>query len=564
MEQKRAYPNQKKNQPRKGKSVGKPVEKTTGRPIGKPVEKQVEKQKDKSFKKSADKQKNQYQERPMDKLQEKSKDKSFEKSAGKTKGRPIGKSQGNMSEKPQGKFQGKPQEKLNRSASVKDKGRAYPKSQRTTHTKPQQTQNTTAQRTTAQRTTSQRTTYTRPQQTSYITSQQTTYTRPQRKNGKDSCPYSVLCGGCDYQGIAYEQQLKEKQQMLVKTLQEFAPVLPIVGMEDNFHYRNKTHAVYARKRDGSYICGVYEKNSHRVVNVEQCRIVNEKADAILITIRDLLKSFKIRVFNEDSGYGLLRHVLIRTGHETGQILVVLVLTSPILPSKNNFIHALLKAHPEITSVVLNVNDRQTSMVLGNRDIVLYGKGYIEDILCGKTFKISARSFYQVNPVQTKILYEKALQLAALEKHQTILDAYSGVGTIGILAADKVREAISVELNPEAVKDAIVNAKTNQIKNISFYQDDATDFITKAITEGEHFDTVFLDPPRTGSTEEFLKALLTLKPNRIIYISCNPVTLARDLRVLSGKQYQVTTICPVDMFPWTAHVETIVGLQRRDT
>ena len=292
---------------------------------------------------------------------------------------------------------------------------------------------------------------------------------------KEICPYAKKCGGCDYQGMEYSDQLKEKQKMVEKLLKSFAPVKPIIGMENWLHYRNKVHAVFDRDKKGNIISGVYEKNSHRVVNVDSCMIENEKADAIIVTIRKLLKSFKIKTYDEDSGYGLLRHVLIRTGHKTGQILVVLVLSSPILPSKNNFVKALRKEHPEITSIVINVNDRRTSMVLGEREIVLYGKGFIEDELCGLTYRISPKSFYQVNPVQTEKLYQTAIDYAGLTGKEVVVDAYCGIGTIGMTASAKAKEVIGVELNKDAVKDAIANAKRNNIKNVRFYEKDAGDF-----------------------------------------------------------------------------------------
>ena len=285
--------------------------------------------------------------------------------------------------------------------------------------------------------------------------------KKEEKQKKSSrCPYSRKCGGCQLIDVPYEKQLKEKEKTLKKLLGEFGKIEPIMGMENPDHYRNKVHAVFGidgRKRP---VAGVYEAKSHRVVDVEHCFLENEKATEIIRTIKSLLRSFKIKTYDEDSGYGLLRHVLIRTAKETGQIMVVLVLASPILPSKNNFVKALRKEHPEITTVVLNVNDRATSMVLGEKEQVIYGKGYIEDILCGKRFKISPKSFYQVNPLQTEKLYGTALEFADLTGKETVLDAYCGTGTIGIIAADNAKRVIGVELNKDAVKDAdIINTVT---------------------------------------------------------------------------------------------------------
>ena len=298
--------------------------------------------------------------------------------------------------------------------------------------------------------------------------------------------------------------------------------------------------------------------------MDSCLIENANADEIIVSIRGLLKSFHIRPYNEDTGYGLLRHVLIRTGHVTGQIMVVLVLASPILPSKNNFVKALLKLHPEITTVVINVNNRNTSMVLGDKEHVIYGKGYIEDELCGKRFRISPRSFYQVNPVQTEILYGKALEYAGLTGKETVVDAYCGIGTIGLCAAPHAGQVIGVERNPAAVKDAAANARHNKLSNAKFVCADATEWMAAAAGEGLHPDVVFLDPPRAGSSRTFLSAVAALAPQRVVYISCNPETLARDVLFLTKRGYRVQRIQPVDMFPFTNHIEAVVLLTRQKT
>ncbi len=375
------------------------------------------------------------------------------------------------------------------------------------------------------------------------------------------CPYASKCGGCDYQGVPYEKQLSIKQEEMQKLLGEFGKVNPIIGMIDHLHYRNKVHAVFDRDRRGNIISGVYEKNSHRVVNVDSCMIQDERADAIILTIRKLVKDFKLKVYDEDSGFGLFRHVLIRTGHTSGQILVVLVLSSPILPAKNNFVKALRTAHPEITSIVLNVNDKKTSMVLGEREIVLYGKGYIEDTLCGLTYRISPKSFYQVNPIQTEKLYQTAVEYAGLTGNEMVLDAYCGIGTIGMTASSKAKEVIGVELNKDAVKDAIANAKLNNIKNVRFYNKDASDFIMDMAQQKAKCDVIFMDPPRSGSTEKFLDCVVTLAPKRVVYISCDPQTLARDLKYICKKGYKVERIQPVEMFVLTKHVECVVLMSR---
>lgn len=341
-------------------------------------------------------------------------------------------------------------------------------------------------------------------------------------------------------------------------------------MDEPLHYRNKVHAVFTTDRKGNVISGVYEEGTHKVVAVDNCLIENEKADEIIATIRKLIPSFKLKVYDEDRRTGLFRHVLIRTAHSTGQIMVVLVLSSTMFPSKNNFVKALLKEHPEITTIVMNINDKRTSMVLGDREQTLYGKGYIEDVLCGNTFRISPKSFYQINSVQTEILYNKAIEFAGLTGNETVIDAYCGIGTIGITAASymagqaggKGGNVIGVELNTDAVKDAIANAKRNNMDNIRFYCDDAGKFMTRMAADGQHADVVFMDPPRSGSDETFLNCVARLAPKKIVYISCGPDTLARDLGVLKKKGYRVEKMVGVDLFPMTEHVETVVLLSRK--
>ena len=385
--------------------------------------------------------------------------------------------------------------------------------------------------------------------------------KEEKKNKIAACKAAKKCGGCQYQGIPYEKQLQDKQKAVRQLMQPFCKTAGITGMKDPYHYRNKVHAVFARKKDGTIISGVYEEGTHRLVPVETCQIEDEKADAIINDIRGLLKSFKIKIYNEDTGYGLLRHVLIRRGFSTGEIMVVLVLGSPVMPSKNNFVKALRKLHPEITTVVLNVNDKRTSMVLGDRETTIYGKGYIEDVLCGLRFRISSKSFYQINPVQTEKLYGKAMELAGLSGTERVIDAYCGIGTIGMVAAKSAKEVIGVELNPDAVRDAVKNAKHNQMKNIRFYQEDAGRFMEKMAALGEKADVVFMDPPRSGSTEQFMKSVVTLAPKKIVYISCDPQTQARDLKYLTRYGYKAMGAYPYDMFPFTKHAENIVLLTK---
>lgn len=375
------------------------------------------------------------------------------------------------------------------------------------------------------------------------------------------CTVAKKCGGCQLTNMTYEQQLSFKQSKAIKLLGRFCHVDKIKGMKEPYHYRNKVQAAFGRTRSGMIISGVYQSSTHNIVKVDSCYIEDKKADEIIVTIRNMLKSFHLTVFDDKTGKGFLRHVLVKRAFGTGEIMVVLVTGSPIFKSKNDFCKALLKAHPDITTIVQNVNNSYTSLVLGEKEIVLYGTGYITDELLGYKFRISPKSFYQINYEGTKYLYSKAMEFADLSKEDRIIDAYSGVGTIGIIASQYVKEVISVELNRDAVRDAKINASINNIDNIRFFCADATEFLLAASEEREKIDAVLMDPPRAGSTVEFMKSVCKLAPEKVIYISCNPETLARDLTFFTKNGYKVKKIQPVDMFPHTSHIECVVQLLR---
>ncbi|MBR6399397.1 MAG: 23S rRNA (uracil(1939)-C(5))-methyltransferase RlmD [Lachnospiraceae bacterium] len=388
--------------------------------------------------------------------------------------------------------------------------------------------------------------------------------RHELPEGVPRCPIAKRCGGCDYIGRDYAWSLGYKEMQVRKLLKPFVELSGIVGMDDPYHYRNKVHAAFAHVKDGKKernVAGIYEEGTHKVVPVTECLIEDKKADAIIQDVLDMLRSFKIKVYDEDSDYGLLRHVLVRTARATGQIMVVLVLVSPILPGKNNFVKELVRRHPEITTILINVNDEKTSMVLGERETVIYGKGYIEDVLMGRKFRISAKSFYQINPVQTEKLYKKAIELANLTGRERVIDAYCGIGTIGICASARAKEVIGVELNPDAVRDAVKNARANDVKNISFYKNDAGVFLSAMAEQREKAEVVFMDPPRSGSTKEFMDSAAAMSPGRIVYISCEPETLARDLAYLNEKGYRAREAWAFDMFPFTKNVEAVVLLSK---
>nr|MBR4281568.1 23S rRNA (uracil(1939)-C(5))-methyltransferase RlmD [Clostridia bacterium] len=381
---------------------------------------------------------------------------------------------------------------------------------------------------------------------------------------KSPCPYSARCGGCSQVHIPYPEQLKKKQAAVEKLLSGVCPVEPILGMDDPWHYRNKVHAVIGTDfRTKQPISGVYQRGTHRVVPVQGCLIEDPRADRIIQTIVSMIPRYKLRIYNENTHRGFLRHVMVRTGHVTGQIMVILVATASEFPGGKAFVAELVEKHPEITTIVLNVNQKETSMVLGTRDAALFGPGYMEDELLGKRFRISPQSFYQVNARQTQRLYQTAIDFADLTGRETLLDAYCGTGTIGLCASDRVHRLIGVELNADAVRDAKVNAKLNRVTNADFICEDAGRFMVRMAQNGQTPDVLIMDPPRSGSDERFLRSVLSSGPRTIVYVSCNPETLARDAKFLVKGGYKAVKAVPVDMFPHTEHCECVMKFIRED-
>ncbi len=377
------------------------------------------------------------------------------------------------------------------------------------------------------------------------------------------CPLYKKCGGCQIHNLSYEKQLEFKMRKVVGLIGRFHYVENIIGMENPYHYRNKVQAAFGRDKQNRIISGVYQSSTHKIVPVDSCLIEDKKADEIIVTIRKLLKSFKMKTFDDNKMTGFLRHVLVKRGFSSGEIMVVLVTGEEQFKSKRSFVNALLGRHPEITTIVQNINNRRTSLVLGSKSIVIYGQGTIKEQLCGYTFSISPKAFYQINPVQTEILYNKAMEFADISKEDIVIDAYCGTGTIGIIASKYAGRVIGVELNKDAVKDAKNNAKLNNVHNIDFVCADAGKYMVGLAEENLKADVVIMDPPRAGSDTNFLKSVVKLSPKKIVYISCNPETLKRDLTYLSRNKYKVRKIQPVDMFPHTEHVETVCLLSRKD-
>lgn len=375
------------------------------------------------------------------------------------------------------------------------------------------------------------------------------------------CLIEKKCGSCKYINIDYNKQLEIKKEYCNELLKKhdlsMYKVEDIVGMPYPYEYRNKIIIAFNQK----YEFGFYEEDSHKIVPYNRCLLHEELSDQIIKKIQSLLKRYRVSIYDENRRKGLLRHVLIRRAIITNQTMVVLVCNENVFKGSKNFCNELIKSFPSIKTVVLNVNRRKTSIVLGNEEKVLYGKGFIVDELCGLKFKISPRSFYQINHEQCEKLYNKALSLLELKKNDTVIDAYCGIGTIGMIAAKSVKEVIGVELNKDAIKDANNNAKMNKINNIRFINDDASDFMVKLAKNKHNIDCVIMDPPRSGSTKEFMDAIRILNPKKVVYISCDPSSQVRDIKYFAKLGYRGNVLYPFDMFPQTSHVETVVLLSR---
>lgn len=437
-----------------------------------------------------------------------------------------------------------------------------------------------------------------------------------RVGASDSpCPVDARCGGCKNLCVPYTKQLIDKQLRIERL---FAPLAPdgaislIKGMKDPYHYRNKVISPFApgkklpprgqgrkaidphnrktadvrgakggkgKRLQARYeiLTGMYAAGSHELVPTDKCLIENETAKKVVLAVRDIMRKHDVAPYREDTGTGFMRHVVVRVGHTSGEVLVTLVTNSDDFPSSKSFCRELIRLCPAVTTVVQNVNERQTNVILGDKERVLYGPGFILDELCGLSFRISSKSFYQVNATQTEVLYRAAMDLAGFDGTQVAIDAYCGTGTIGLVAAKSgAARVIGVDSVESAIRDARTNARHNGVENAEFVAGDATDFMCELAKEGVLGEespeegaqagglVVLMDPPRAGSTEEFLRAAAALAPERIVYISCNPETQARDVEFLDSIGYAVVAVQPVDMFPHTDHIECIVALEPVDS
>lgn len=377
----------------------------------------------------------------------------------------------------------------------------------------------------------------------------------------EKCPYFGKCGGCSTDK-PYSEQLEQKEESIRDLLCYFGKVYPIIGSEQIYRYRNKVNWEYTVGKNGRQFSGIYANGGHYVVPVKDCLLHDEEAQRIINSINEYFDKEKIPYYDEFNNVGFLRHVLIRRSVALNQTMVVIVSGMWSFPHKDRFIDYLTKRHPSIVTIVQNRNKEHTSMILSDEDErIWYGPGFIQDKILGLTFRISAKSFSQINSYQVGELYSIALDMAYLNGFETVIDAYCGTGTIGLIAAaNGAKQVLGIESNPKAVDDAIENAKINNITNASFVCADASEYLKQMAKEKKTADVVFLDPPRTGTDERFLSSVFKLNPKKIVYISCNPYTLNRDLRyITTNSKYKVRAIQPIDLFPYTSHVETVVLL-----
>ncbi|MGL4363495.1 MAG: 23S rRNA (uracil(1939)-C(5))-methyltransferase RlmD [Cellulosilyticaceae bacterium] len=378
------------------------------------------------------------------------------------------------------------------------------------------------------------------------------------------CDVSKQCGGCQLQHMDYQAQLDWKQKKVYNAITRIGgiqniEVEPTIGMEHPTHYRNKAQYPI-RKVDGKVQIGFYAMRSHRVIDWDTCEIQDKRCEAIIKKTREFLEDYNISIYDEEKHTGLVRHLMIKTGYYTKEIMVCLVINGDKLPQSDKFIESMNEIEG-MTSIVLNHNTAKTNVILGNKITVLDGKNYIIDTIGELKFKISPLAFYQVNPIQTKVLYDQVLKFADLDKDKVVWDAYCGIGTISLFLAQKAKHVYGVEIIEPAIENANENAEINNIQNATFFVGKAEEVITQQYKQGLCTDVVVVDPPRKGCDEELLQTIVEMSPKKIIYVSCDPATLGRDLGILTKQGYEVENIQPVDLFPHTTHVECCVSLKK---
>ncbi|MYL55523.1 23S rRNA (uracil(1939)-C(5))-methyltransferase RlmD [Pontibacillus yanchengensis] len=375
------------------------------------------------------------------------------------------------------------------------------------------------------------------------------------------CNVYVQCGGCQLQHMSYSLQLDMKQKQVKDAMHKIGhlsdvPVHPVIGMDDPWRYRNKIQIPVGEKDDGGLKAGFYRKRSHEIIDMDTCIIQDEHNDRMVEAVRRIAEQYGIEAYKEEHHSGVLRHIMVRTGQHTGDIMVVLVTKTKKLPHQDAIVNEIRETFPNVKSIVHNVNSKKTNVILGEQTNVIWGDKYIVDQIGDIKFNISPKSFYQVNPTQTKRLYDQALEYADLKGHETVVDAYCGIGTISLFLAQKAKRVLGVEVVAPAVDDAKKNAKLNDIENAEFYVGEAESLLPWWQAQGLQPDVIVVDPPRKGCDESLLKAMIEMKPEKIVYVSCNPSTLARDLRILEDGGFETQEVQPVDMFPQTGHIECV--------
>ncbi len=379
------------------------------------------------------------------------------------------------------------------------------------------------------------------------------------------CPIYDKCGGCSLQHLSYAAQLEYKRQMVIDNLVRIGKITdvtvhPTLGMDEPWRYRNKVQ-VPIGEREGGLVAGFYAKGTHSIIDMDACLIQHESGDQVVSTVKRIASQLGISAYNEETGKGLLRHVVAKVGFHTGELMVVLITNELKIPRLDEWIRLIREEIPAITSIIQNVNSRLTNVIFGNKTITLWGSDVIYDTIGDLKFAISARSFFQVNPAQTEVLYNKALEYAGLSGDEIVIDAYCGIGTISLFMAKQAKKVYGVEIVPDAIEDAKRNAELNGIENVEFEVGMAEDVMPKWAEAGVQADVIVVDPPRKGCEESLLQTIIDMQPKRVVYVSCNPSTLARDLRILEDGGYKTVEVQPVDMFPHTGHVECVVRIYR---
>ncbi|UTR08847.1 23S rRNA (uracil(1939)-C(5))-methyltransferase RlmD [Evansella sp. LMS18] len=381
------------------------------------------------------------------------------------------------------------------------------------------------------------------------------------------CPIFKQCGGCQLQHLTYEGQLRHKEKHVREVLARIGgltsvDVHPVLGMDKPWRYRNKAQ-VPVGEEEGGLIAGFFAERSHRIVDMKGCDIQHIENDNVVQVVKNLAMKYGIRGYDDKTHKGTLRHVVTRHGKVTGELMVVLVTKGKELPNKKNLVREIQESLPNVKSIIQNINPSRTNVIFGDKTEVLWGEEVIHDYIGDIKFAISARSFYQVNPDQTKVLYDKALEYAQLTGKETVIDAYCGIGTISLFLAQKAKHVYGVEIVPEAIADAKKNARLNGFENVDFAVGEAEKVFPWWYAQGVRPEVIVVDPPRKGCDESLLETIVNMNPDRVVYVSCNPATLARDLKYLDEHGYETKEVQPVDMFPHTTHVECVSQLVRKE-